>query len=70
MPDLDRWENEGGFIYRVRAPQRLRALKRRHEQLDNKVKDELKRPNPCSVELKRLKREKLYLRDEMKNFAV
>ena len=70
MPDLDRWENEGGFIHKVRAPQRLRALKRRHEQLENKVDAELKRPNPCSVELKRLKREKLYLKDEMKNFAA
>ena len=70
MPDLDRWENEGGFIRKVRAPQRLRALKHRHEQLENKVDAELKRPNPCSVELKRLKREKLYLKDEMKNFAA
>lgn len=70
MPDLDRWENEGGLVNRVRAPQRLRALQRRHLQLETKVEAELKRPNPCSIELGRLKREKLYLKDEMSTLRV
>lgn len=70
MPDLDRWENEGGLVNQVRAPQRLRALERRHDQLETKVESELKRPNPCSVELKRLKREKLYLKDEMNSLRA
>ena len=70
MPDLDRWENEGGVVNHNRAPHRLRALQRRHNQLETKVEAELKRPNPCSVELKRLKREKLYLKDEMSTFRI
>lgn len=70
MPDLDRWENEGGLVNQLRAPLRLRVLERRHNQLETKVEAELKRPNPCSVELKRLKREKLYLKDEMNSLRA
>lgn len=70
MPELDRWENEGGFVNQVRAPQRLRALQRRHFQLETKVEAELKRPNPCTIELSRLKREKLYLKDQMSTLRL
>ncbi len=65
MPDVDRWENEGGLVPNVRFAARLRALERHHQQLDKRVEAEHKRPNPCAMELQRLKREKLYLKDQM-----
>lgn len=69
MPDLDRWENEGGQTVRKPSLARLKALQRRHVNLDNKVDQELARPNPCSLELQRLKREKLYLKDEINQIS-
>lgn len=62
MPDIDRWENEGGQI----SQPRLSALHRRHSKLDEKLEAELRRPQPCQIELQRLRREKLYLKDEMR----
>jgi|GEM_PF-5765646 len=70
MPDLDRWENEGGSITTGRAAARLRALERHHGQLDRRVEAENKRPNPCAIELKRLKREKLYLKDQIRQLGA
>lgn len=70
MPDIDRWENEGGMVHRSKTNVRLKSLQCRHSQLDTRVEAELKRPNPCSLELQRLKREKLYLKDEMTQLAA
>ena len=70
MPDVDRWENEGGSLPPPRRTFHLRALQRRHAHLDELVQRELKRPAPCSVELQRLRREKLYLRDQMRTLAI
>lgn len=70
MPEIDRWENEGGMVHRPKASARLQSLQRRHSQLDIRVDAELKRPKPCSLELQRLKREKLYLKDEMTQLAA
>jgi hypothetical protein len=69
MPDLDRWENEGGQTVRKPSQARLKALQRRHMSLDQRLDQELGRPNPCSLELQRLKREKLYLKDEINQFS-
>ena len=65
MPEVDRWENEGGAVPSVRFKARLRALERHHHRLEKQVEAEHKRPNPCAIELQRLKREKLYLKDQM-----
>ena len=69
MAEFDRWENEGGRVYPMRTSPRLNALQRRHANLDTQVGEELKRPNPCGIELQRLRREKLYLKDEMRTLA-
>ena len=66
MPELDRWENDGGLVQPVRSPARLSALQCRHAALDTRVERELKRPLPCGMELQRLRRQKLYLKDEMR----
>ncbi|MEM7459884.1 MAG: YdcH family protein [Pseudomonadota bacterium] len=70
MPEIERWENEGGGLSPPRRAARLQALQRRHAHLDKLVQTELKRPAPCAVELQRLRREKLYLRDEMRTLAT
>lgn len=63
MSDIQRWENEGGLT----AQPRLRTLHRRHSKLDEKLEQELRRPQPCQIELQRLRREKLYLKDEIRS---
>ena len=70
MPDLDRWENEGGFVYQPAGNRRLKALQRKHTELDSRVEQELKRPSPCGIELKRLKQEKLYLKDQIRQLGA
>lgn len=70
MAEIDRWENEGGRVMANRAKPRLTAMRRRHSDLDRQVLSELKRPNPCGIELQRLRREKLYLKDKMRALAV
>ena len=70
MPELDRWENEGGAVTPKRPTARLRTLERHHNQLEKRVEAEHKRPNPCAMELQRLKREKLYLKDQMTQIRV
>ncbi len=70
MAEIDRWENEGGLVYPPRSKPRLKALQRRHASLDTQVGIELKRPNPCGIELQRWRREKLYLKDEMRLLAL
>jgi len=70
MSDLDRWENEGGTLTCMQSSRRLKALQHRHAQLDARVDVELRRPNPCTIEMRRLKREKLYLKDEMSQLAL
>ncbi|NQY96864.1 MAG: YdcH family protein [Henriciella sp.] len=69
MPELDRWENEGGAVTPKRPTARLRTLERHHNQLEAKVQAEQKRPNPCAIELQRLKREKLYLKDQIRQMG-
>lgn len=70
MSDLDRLENEGGQVPRPRLAARLVALRRRHEKLDTLLDAELGRPKPCDIELQRLRREKLYLKDEMRTLVL
>ena len=69
MSETDRWENEGGRVLHVKTEARLKALVRRHFSLDRALDDELARPNPCSIELQRLRREKLFLKDEMSRIS-
>ena len=69
MSETDRWENEGGRVIRTKTETRLRALIRRHFSLDRALDEELGRPNPCSIELQRLRREKLFLKDEMNQIS-
>ena len=70
MPEIDRWENEGGQIVHAKPLARIKALQRRHLQLDTQLDRELNRPNPCSIELQRLRREKLYLKDEISQIST
>ncbi|WP_426956870.1 YdcH family protein [Muricoccus radiodurans] len=48
---------------------RLQTLKDRHAALDARILEEDGRPLPNSLELSRLKREKLRLKEEMERFA-
>ncbi len=41
------------------------ALRRRHAELDAKLRAEYGRPKPDDIALKRLKLEKLYVKEEM-----
>lgn len=66
MAEIDRRENEDSSIFPPRAKPRLIALYRRHLDLDTRVEAELKRPHPCSLELQRLRRQKLYLKDQIR----
>lgn len=70
MPEIDRWENEGGLVSNTKFAARLRALERHHNRLEKRVEAEHKRPNPCAIELQRLKREKLYLKDQMSQIGA
>ena len=65
MPEIDRWENESGQVVHAQPLARIKALRRRHLQLDRQLDRELNRPRPCSIELQRLRREKLYLKVEI-----
>lgn len=65
MAEIDRWENEGGRVIPNRVKPRLTAMRRLHSDLDTQVAKELKRPNPCGIELQRRRREKLYLKNKM-----
>lgn len=69
MPEIDRWENEGGQVVAAKPLARIKALQRRHLQIDARLDQELNRPNPCSIELQRLRREKLYLKDEINQIS-
>ena len=44
---------------------RYRALEASHRSVEEKIEDEMKRPNPDSLTLQRLKRRKLLLKDEI-----
>ena len=70
MRELDRWENECGRVLRPSTVARIRALNRRHRQLDEKLDIELKRPKPCMAQIQYLKREKLYLKDEIRRLTT
>ena len=48
---------------------RLQTLKDRHNALDARLLEEHGRPRPDSLEMARLKREKLRLKEEMERFA-
>ncbi|MCC7282822.1 MAG: YdcH family protein [Acetobacteraceae bacterium] len=50
--------------------QRLQTLRDRHAALEARVADEGTRPRPDEVELARLKREKLRLKEEMERLRV
>ena len=69
MPEIDRWENEGGQVMRAKPLARIKALQRRHLQIDTQLARELNRPHPCSIDLQRLRREKLYLKDEINQIS-
>ena len=49
---------------------RLRTLRDRHTALDARIGVEAARPRPDSLELGRLKREKLRLKEEMERMRV
>ena len=51
-------------------PQRLQSLRERHTALDARIMEEDARPMPDSLELARLKREKLRLKEELERFAA
>lgn len=51
-------------------PPRLQSLKDRHNALDARISAEDARPMPNSLELARLKREKLRLKEEMERFEA
>ena len=51
-------------------PPRLQSLKDRHSALDARIVREDARPKPDSLELARLKREKLRLKEEMERFEA
>ena len=51
-------------------PHRLQSLKDRHNALDARILAEDSRPRPDTLELARLKREKLRLKEEMERFAA
>ncbi|MBP0443745.1 YdcH family protein [Roseomonas sp. SSH11] len=51
-------------------PHRLQSLKDRHNALDRRILEEDARPMPNTLELARLKREKLRLKEEMERFAA
>lgn len=65
MTDFCRWENEGGAPVQYSTRPRLNALKRRHRRIHAQIDLEEKRPNACSMEIGRLKREKLSLKDQI-----
>lgn len=44
---------------------RLRALEERHASLERQIQEEDSRPRPNELELQRLKREKLRLKEEI-----
>lgn len=44
---------------------RLRTLRSRHHELDERIEDELKRPVPDTMQLQELKRAKLGLKDKI-----
>ncbi len=44
---------------------RIRELGSRHQSLENQIQDELSRPAADDIRLKKLKREKLRLKEEM-----
>ncbi|MEX0347914.1 MAG: DUF465 domain-containing protein [Paracoccaceae bacterium] len=43
----------------------MAELKNRHHELKARIANELKRPAPCSVQLGRLKRRRLLIKDEL-----
>ena len=51
-------------------PHRLQSLKDRHVALDARIMEEDGRPMPNTLELARLKREKLRLKEEMERFEA
>ncbi|MFH5924459.1 YdcH family protein [Roseomonas xinghualingensis] len=55
---------------RMLNPHRLQSLKDRHSALDARITEETVRPMPDSLELARLKREKLRLKEEMERFEA
>ena len=51
-------------------PHRLQSLKDRHTALDARIMQEDARPQPNSLELARLKREKLRLKEELERLRT
>lgn len=50
--------------------QRIESLKKRHAHLDNMLHEEEIRPAPDIIELHKLKRQKLNLKDEIVRLAA
>ncbi|MFA3917655.1 DUF465 domain-containing protein [Ruegeria hyattellae] len=44
---------------------RMAELKNRHHELKARIAKELKRPLPCSLQLRKLKRRRLLIKDEL-----
>ena len=49
----------------MNLPSRIESLRTRHASLDTRIFDEDRRPAPDQVALNRLKREKLWVKEEM-----
>lgn len=49
---------------------RLETLKRKHSILDNQIRKEQKNPNTADYYLKQLKRQKLFIKDQMEDLLI
>ena len=65
MPGIDRWENEGGSPPPSASPTRLRAARRQLGRLERLIATEQGRPLPSPAELRRLRQEAQFLKDEI-----
>lgn len=52
------------------AIERLESLRTRHSQLERDLHDEVLRPMPSDETVRRIKREKLRLKDEMTSLTM
>ncbi|WP_407492058.1 YdcH family protein [Pseudooceanicola sp. MF1-13] len=49
---------------------RIAQLRRRRQNLAKQIEDELRRPVPCSIALKRLKQQRVRLKDQIASYSV
>lgn len=55
---------------RTGLPAKVAQLRRRRHQLAEQINTELRRPAPCGVALKRLKRQRLRLKDQIAYYSA